>query len=65
MKHIKFKLMKNKKVVGYETHTIDPDIGHIGIYHKALDSKMRVGYPITGGDKWYVFHDDKILLKIS
>ena len=60
----KFKLFNNGKLVGFENHVIDPDIGHIGIYHKNLDEEDFVyGYPITMGDKYYIFHDRKELIK--
>lgn len=60
----KFELYKNGKLVGYETHAIDPDIKTIGIYHKSTnETNLKCGYPVTGGDKWYIFHDDKKLIK--
>lgn len=57
---IKFKLVKDTEIVGYENHVIDSDLGvGIGIYHNPLISVYKVGYPITGGDKWFIFHDKK------
>lgn len=60
MRIIKFRLIKNNKIVGYENHVIDESIGvGIGIYHNPIGSKLKAGYPITGGDKWFIFHDIK------
>ena len=61
MREIKFRLVKDGKIVGYETHTIDPDINEgICIYHKCpADEVFKYGYPITSGDKWFIFHDSK------
>jgi len=60
MREIKFRLIKNMEIVGYEVHAIDPNLkAGIGVYHKTLDSPLQAGYPITGGDKHYIFHDRK------
>jgi hypothetical protein len=56
-----FELYLYNKLVGYETHAIDPDIGTIGIYHKSPGSHLTCGYPVTMGDQHYIFHDNKIL----
>lgn len=57
---IKFRLVLNNNIVGYETHVIDSRIGHIGIYHKRPDETgLKYGYPVTMGDRYYIFHDKK------
>jgi len=61
MKDIKFRLIKNKKIVGYESHVIDPLIDKgICVYHKDLNEQyLKYGYPITSGDSYFIFHDQK------
>ena len=61
MREIRFRLIKDGVIVGYETHAIDPSIGAgICVYHKSVnETKLKHGYPITGGDKWFIFHDKK------
>ena len=57
---IAFELYRKNELVGYEIHGIDPDIGHIRIYHKkAEDTQYKFGFPVTMGDKYYIIHDDK------
>jgi hypothetical protein len=60
MNEIKFRLVKEGKIVGYESHIIDPNIGHIGIYHKKVgETRYKYGYPVTMGDVYYIYHDEK------
>lgn len=65
----KLELQMEGEVVGYEYHAIDPDIGHIGIYHQDLeDYKANTKHsklPVTMGDLNYLFHDQKILIEFD
>lgn len=61
MEEVKFRLVYENKVVGYESHVIDPDTGCITIYHKKPHESMKYGYPITLGYKYYIDHDEKDL----
>lgn len=59
-----FELYRGKKLVGIENHGIDPDTApEIGIYHNELDSDLLMGNPVTLGDRYYIFHTRKVLVK--
>lgn len=61
-----FELYLNGLLVGHENHAIDPTLparAGIGIYHKPLSSSLLAGNPVTGGDKNYIFHNKKKLVK--
>lgn len=60
MRDIIFRLIKNGKIVGYETHFTDPDLGLMCVYHKGVgETKLKVGCPLTMGDKAYIPHTEK------
>jgi len=61
-----FELYRDGKLVGYESHGIDPDLAPwIGVYHKTVDSKYHFGLPLTKGDKNVIFHDEKRLIETN
>lgn len=60
MRKIKFRLIKDGEIVGYENHYTDESLGvGIGVYHNPVDSELIAGHPITGGDVNYIIHDKK------
>jgi len=64
MRELKFRLVRDNKIVGYEYHLIDPELsaGYC-IYHQSIEDYMadtlHSKKPITTGDLVFIFHDQK------
>ena len=64
MRDIKYRLIRDNEIVGYEYHLIDLDINKgICVYHQGvyayINNISESKYPITRGDEWFIFHDEK------